>query len=963
MSWEAFSMLSPVMGMLAQSSPGEAVQAAAQATTGGAAAGGAAATDATPATAGGLTEEVVYEFTRAGTLGGWWGWAVMIGVIALLVYLCVWLYRRDTAELRPEIRVTLIALRMIVLFALVFFFMGLQRRTQQRVMRPSEVAVVVDTSQRMSLAESNEPLGEALTRSERVARMLGDGELLDRLAETHRVTVYAFDEETEPRELESRELPKGAETASAAKLSASSRGTDRLAMLGALAAVGMGLLCLASLVLAVGGRADAIGVPLISAVALLLIAAGLLGGVWSIRSDRSLASLIGVGTDDAAEPADNEPGETVSPDGPESEQPPRRVEDWSSALAAAGSQSRIGDAMRGVLTRHDPTTLAGMLMVTDGQSNAGLTTGAAAALARRGDVAVYPLGVGSSDAPTNVRVVDLDAPRRVYPGDKFALSAVLQASGSRTVTAQVQLLDGLDDPGVELTEVIDSQEVELPPDGSLVSVRFETSPESVGRRRLGVRVVPPGEDQNEEDDFREARYEVVARKLRVLAIAGGPTREYQFVRNLLFRDPSVELDVWLQTAQQGLSQDADRLLTEFPGRLEDLFEYDAIIAFDPDWMQIPADRLQGLQRWLSEQAGGLILIGGPIYMPQWTRLRTDPRVTLLNGLFPVELATRSPLSAGGRQGGETAFELEFTPEAMRADFLFIAEEPQASFDVWGSFGGVYDDVGVKDPKPGAKVYAYFSDPATRIGDSLPVYLASQFYGAGRTYFQASGEMWRLRRENDAYFDNYYTQLIRWVSEGRLLRDSNRGVLLVDTPRAGVGDTITVRAVLTDEQFEPLRVPKVEANLLGPGGLIQTVVLSPVEGEPREGTFGGRFVVRAAGAYDLRLTLGDGLGDTVLRQSVQVRLPTAELERPQRNDEELSFIAESTGGTYFPIDDDATAAAAITALIESIEPQPQTTVLPGTPDERFAERRNASLLWLIATALTFEWVLRRLHRLA
>jgi hypothetical protein len=321
------------------------------------------------------------------------------------------------------------------------------------------------------------------------------------------------------------------------------------------------------------------------------------------------------------------------------------------------------------------------------------------------------------------------------------------------------------------------------------------------------------------------------------------------------------------------------------------------------------------------------------------------------------------LLSGGRQGGDTSYDLEFTPESRRADFLFIADDPQASFDVWGDFGGVYDYVGVKDPKPGAKVYAYFSDPSTKVGDSLPVYLASQFYGAGRTYFQASGEMWRLRRDSDIYFDSYYTKLVRWISEGRLLRDSNRGVLMVDNQRAGVGDTITVRAVLTDDQFEPLRVAKVEATLLGPGGSAVPVELTPVEGEARGGTYSGRFVVRAAGSYELRLTLGDGLGDTVLRQTVQVRLPTVELERPRRNDEDLTFVATATGGVYMPVDDEASATAVVQRLPVLLEPQPQTTILPGTPDEDFAERRNATLLWLIATALTFEWIVRRLHRLA
>lgn len=913
--------------------------------------------------ADGASSEIVYEFGGAGMIGGWWGWAIAIALVSLAIYACTWLYRRDAMELSRGVRITLIGLRLTVLVALVFFFLGLQRRAQQRVTRSSEVAILVDTSQSMSLADSLDPSAQQMSRAARAASMLGESDLLKKLEAQHRVTIYSFDEDSDPKELESRFLVDQSKNEKAIVTPAST-GPDRVAMLGALCAVGMLLLSLASLILAAGGRADAIGGPLVSAAILLPTSAILLGGVWTVRTDRSLRSLVGIADSAPTNPADasNSGTNDQLPDD-DTTAPPRRISDWSQALAAVGSESRIGDAIRGVLSRHDPSTLAGIVLLTDGQASGGLSTSAAATLARRSEVAIYPIGLGSSDAPINVRVVDLDAPRRVYPGDKFALTAVLQASGSKPITTQVQLLDGLDDSDNELTEVIDSREVELPADGSLISVRFEMSPESVGRRRLAVRAVAPPEDQNPDDDMSQARYEVVARKLKVLAIAGGPTREYQFVRNLLHRDESVELDVWLQTAREGHSQDASRLLDEFPATAEELFEYDAILTFDPDWMSIPVERLQLLQRWLGEQAGGLMLVGGPIYMPQWTRMRTDPRIAILNGLFPVELATRSPLLSGGRQGGDTAYDLEFTPEARRADFLFIADDPQASFQRWSEFGGVFDYIGVKDPKPGAKVYAYFSDPSTKVGDSLPVYLASQFYGAGRTFFQASGEMWRLRRDSDSYFDSYYTKLVRWISEGRLLRDSNRGILMVDNPRAGVGDTITVRAVLTDDQFEPLRVPKVEANLLAPGGSIVPVVLTPVEGETRGGTYAGRFIVRAAGSYELRLTLGDGLGDTVLRQTVQVRLPTVELERPQRNDEDMAFVATSTGGQYLPIDDQATAAEAVRKLPELLEPQPQTTILPGTPDDDFAERRNASLLWLIATALTFEWVVRRLHRLA
>ncbi len=919
----------------------------------------------TPASTLGNAREVIYEFARANTLEGWWIWALMIGALSALLYVCVRFYIRDVTELPRPIRLALITLRFATILGLVFFFFDLQRRTQRLVTRPSEVAVLVDISQSMSLPSGTQ--AGVKSRTERVEEILENTDLLDKLAAEHRISVYSFGDQAAPRLIESRGgVLENADQDSAA---ATTTSVSPFAVIGALL-IALGLLLGAtSLMIGAAGRGTSVGWWVVASIAALIPGMICLGSVYSVRTEQTLAQILG---SDGGR-ADGQPGlpgdnQLVSPE-------PLQVTDWGQQIAAAATQSRIGDAIRNVLTDHDPATLAGIVLLTDGQNNGGTDANVAVASARRSEVAVYPVGLGSSDAPINVRVVDLDAPRRVYPGDKFAVTAVLQASGPRPIEVEVQLLDGLDDqtgddggnrsegqikpPG----EVVDSQKVEVKNDGTLTGIRFELEPDSVGRRRLAVRIVAPSEDRNQRDDMRDARYEVVSRKLRVMAVAGGPTREYRFVRNLLFREKSVELDAWLQTGQPGISQDADRVLDGFPTTAEALFEYDAIAMFDPDWSAISAEQLDLLDRWLTQQAGGLILVAGPVYHPQWTRKTTDPRVARIAGFFPINLSKRGPLLAGGRQGGDNPWPLEFTPEARRAEFLWIAETPDESFQVWEEFGGVYDYVDARTPKPGAKVYARFSDPTTEIAGAKPIYLASQFYGAGRVYFQGSGEMWRLRGESDSYFDSYYTKLIRWISEGRLLRDSNRGVLLVDSSKAMVGDTITVRAVLTDEQFEPLDVPEVPAKLLAPGGRIDDLRLLPLKGEPRAGTYGGRFVVREAGSYEIRLTLGDALDEQVLRQSVQVRLPTIELERPRRNDEDMEQFATMTGGRYIPVDEDTTETSVAKNLVSLMRPQPQTTVLPGTPDLDFNRRRNAVLMWLIATMLTMEWVTRRLHRLA
>ncbi|QDS93365.1 von Willebrand factor type A domain protein [Roseimaritima multifibrata] len=914
-------------------------------------------------------QEIVYTLERAAWLDGWWAWALTFVVIAVLFGLMIRLYRRDTEELPRLVRMSLIFLRICTLAGLVFFFFGLTRRTQQSSVRQSEIAVLVDTSQSMSLPADNE-IG-SISRSELAAQIMSDSSWLDEFAADQRVTIYGFDQGDEPRELEVRaaetDTPVDAEAAEVLPVASS-----RVAVIGLLTICAALILCAASLFLGATGRVSSLGQPLFWGVITIVTGICLLSGAWTIHADRSLNSLLGFADTEA--PDENEPASEPSPDqrptdGDEENKPEeRRVQDWNEALLAAGQTTHLGDAMRSVLTRHDPATLAAIIVLTDGQTNGGTPAASAAGIAARNGVSVYPLGLGSSLAPVNVRIVDLDAPRRVYPGDKFALSAVLQASGSEPVTVQVQLLDGADGDAVP-SEVVDSKEVTLSVDGTLTGVPFEMDSETIGRRRLAIRVVPPEGDQNSEDDIRDARYEVVARKLRVLAVAGGPMREYRFVRNLLFRDKSTQLDVLLQTGQPGMSQDADAQLSEFPSTPEEMFQYDALIAFDVDWLQLDAAQLDLLDRWLSEQAGGMILVSGPVYMPQWTTKRTDPRVSKLAGFFPVNLTTSNPLLRGGRAGGEIQWPLKMTPEALRTEFLWVTDDPQTSFEAWEESGGVYDYVGVKDAKAGAKVYAYFSDPTTAISDQYPVYMASQFYGAGRVFFLGSGEMWRLRGVSDAYFDNFYTKLLRWVSEGRLMRDSNRGLLLVDRPRAMVGESINVRAVLTNEQFEPLDVPSVNVDILAPGGQIGQMQLTPLPGEPRAGTYGGRMLVREAGNYELRLTLGDSLKEDVLQQTIQVRLPTLELERPRRNDDDLMTVAKLTGGIYLPIgepsSDSANVAptAALATLTGTIEPQPQTSVLPGAPDRDFNRRLNASLMWLLATCLTFEWVVRRLHRLA
>ena len=160
--------------------------------------------------------------------------------------------------------------------------------------------------------------------------------------------------------------------------------------------------------------------------------------------------------------------------------------------------------------------------------------------------------------------------------------------------------------------LLESRSVTLGHNGEVLPVRFELVPEGLGRYTLTLRVHPPAGDRSLADKSREADIEIIDRANRVLLLADGPMREYQYLRTQLFRDHSTTVNVLLQSGKPGMSQDAHKILDDFPNRREEMFGYDCVVACDPNWQSLKPPQLELLERWVAEQAGGLIVLAGPV---------------------------------------------------------------------------------------------------------------------------------------------------------------------------------------------------------------------------------------------------------------------------------------------------------------------------------------------------------------
>lgn len=789
-------------------------------------------------------------------------WAVLGALGLVTLFYVVWLYRRESVSLSRTAAIVFPLLRLVAWLGAALYFLGLEKRIDQEVVRDSQVAVLVDTSQSMSVKDVQLDSDSSQSRSAAIAAALQESSLLNQLRKNNDVEVLTFD----------RQMRRIA-------------GWPRLRPHG--------------------------------------------GDVDDLRSE-----LL------SSDAADQEPV------------------DWPAALEPRGTETRLGDALLEVLKQQRQGPLAGVVVISDGGQNVGIDPLSLLDGADREPPPFYAVGLGSKNARKNLRVQELAAPSRVYPSDSTTVTGVVHAGGFAGRTVEVQLFAREAQADAASAVVIDQKSITLDQNQQTLPVEFEIEPKAIGGLNLRLQIVAPADDQYSEDDSREVEVEVVEANTHVLLIAGGASRDYQFLRNQLYRDEHATVDVWIQSAHEGISQEADKILLEFPSEKDELYEYDCIIAFDANWEFLDARQVDLLESWVAEEAGGLIVVAGPVYTLSWSQ---SPELAKIRALYPVEFQRRLTLLDDGLYGSKTPWPILFTREGEDATYLWLAENEAESRMLWTEFPGVYGCYAVKGPKPGARVLGWYGDPDASLSQDYPVYMAEQFYGSGRVFYVGSGELWRLRALDPAYFEFLTTRLIRHVSQGRLLKGSSHGRLMVEQDRYTVGDDVVVRAQVLSSNREPLTAEQLTARLVDNRGESQPLQLAVDQNRP--GNYLGQLSVLEPGTYSIELSLPDAVDERLVRK-IQVVTPDLEFDDTRRNEDLLLALAERTQGRYYPTLPAAIFGEGDLAPIEQLIPsRAETRTLRGTPDGDFTRWLNTVLLGVICGALCLEWLLRRLMKLA
>ncbi len=437
---------------------------------------------------------------------------------------------------------------------------------------------------------------------------------------------------------------------------------------------------------------------------------------------------------------------------PKSDDPEGLTTDWRPVLE------------RG-LEGQEGAPVLGVVLLTDGLQNAPGSRAddpSADRLAARG-VPVYPVLIGSTEAPRDAAIAAVKAPERVSKGDLADIEVTLKLDGE-VPGAGVPVT--LERPGAEPIE----KTVERPADGSRPVVTFRVPLEEAGTVPLHVRVGPVEGDLRPDNDRRTVRIDVLDDRARVLLVDGEARWEFRYLRNALKRDPhvTVEAVVFHQPPAPGAAEATyPSALPALPADGPDpLFGFDLIVVGDVEPADLPPEFWTRISRYVDSRGGTLVLSAGPGSWESWTADATARNLMPVLDPRPLKPAPEPNPAHPSLPPGVSILPAPGA-ESEPWPMLRFAAEADRSREIWTHLPGLPWVLGGR-AKPLASVMVQAKEEGEISSDASSV-IVSMPYGLGQVLWVGTDGTWRWRyRVGDAYHHRFWGQVVRWANASKLV---------------------------------------------------------------------------------------------------------------------------------------------------------------------------------------------------
>ena len=524
--------------------------------------------------------------------------------------------------------------------------------------------------------------------------------------------------------------------------------------------------------------------------------------------------------------------------------------------------------------------LVGVVLISDGDWNAGLPPVEAATALRLSGVPVLAVPVGKPVRLPDVELQSLDAPTFAVFGKSVRIPFTIESSLPRDYVTTVVMRSSTGD------EV--SKEVRIAAMG-VTHDWLTWKPTAAGDVTLTMEV-PPHPDETLTDNNRlSVPISVRDEKLRVLVVESLPRWEYRYLRNALSRDPGIELSCLL--LHPGLSKPGGGnkdYIKHFPTGPEQLSRFDVVFLGDVGVGdgQLTVEQCGWLKGLVEQQASGIV------FMPGARGMQLSLQKTDLDALYPVVLDEAKP----DGWGSSTPCHFVLTELGRRSLLTKLADTEEENMAVWEGLPGFQWYAPVVRARAGVEVLAVHKDIENKYG-RMPL-LVTRTYGAGKVLFMGTDGAWRWRKGvEDKYHYRFWGQVVRWMAYQRNMAKGETMRLYYAPDQPQIDGTLTLNANVMNRSGEPIQGGDVTARITAPSGKAETVGF--VAAGDTWGAYSAQFTAREPGKHQVVLACKQT--GTTLDASFFVRGVAAERIGLPARPEVLAEIARVTRGKVMRVD--------------------------------------------------------------
>ncbi len=611
-----------------------------------------------------------------------------------------------------------------------------------------------------------------------------------------------------------------------------------------------------------------------------------------------------------------------------------------------GRATRLGDALREIVQGARGQQVAGIVVLSDGQSNAGEDPASVARFAgsRKPDpIPFFCVGLGSDEPHRDVEVVSVQAPPDVLKSDQpFEVKGTIRSrgmAGSRVVLALYKGDERVEERPLILNDALGGQ-VE----------KFEQIPADVGIFPYSLRVedVPEG-DLISDNNVAVQTVRITDQKFKILYVEGWPRFEYHKLEALLDRNDHIyEYHVLLLSADLKWAQPTsvpDKRLAGFPATYQELLDRFDLVIFgdvDPQDPKLPSGFAENVRKFVMEGGGAFVMAAGMFHSPQ------SYAGTPMEQILPIRKLSRDQ----SPQTWRDPFLVRLNPQ-LDHPLMQLADDPDVNTRLWNEKFRPHWHWHLEDPKPLARALLLHSTHQT--AEAKPCALMTLMQaGRGQCLFIGLDETWRWSRgipEGDALhpFNKFWNQAIKYLAADKLMRGGKSMVLKLDRSSYTLGERVIVTMELLDTAvpgFGP-ELTEVSVNLLPPDRIAKVLTLRR---EPGTTNFVGTFPIVQKGHHEIKI-LPRGSSEPLAEVTFDAKEYTAEFAAPQMNRTALTEAATASGGEFVELD----RLAAVPELLKSRTKQVTRRVTSRLMD--------APLVFIVfCAAIVTEWILRKRFRM-